>query len=99
MTSTPSPTAAVPATATVRVRFFAGAATAAGREEEDVALPGAPGGTPTVGDLVDALAARGEPLARVLAASTFLLDAEAAERGDRLRAGALLDVLPPFAGG
>ncbi|WP_369052457.1 MoaD/ThiS family protein [Kineococcus terrestris] len=95
--STPSPTATVPAT--VRVRFFAGAASAAGREEEDVALPAAAGGEPTVGDLVDVLAARGEPLARVLAASTFLLDAEAAERGDRLRPGALLDVLPPFAGG
>ena len=96
MTTTPPSPAAV--TGTVRVRFFAGAATAAGREEEDVALPGAGGGA-TVGDLVDALAARGEPLARVLAASTFLLDAEAAERGDRLRPGALLDVLPPFAGG
>ncbi|WP_432491164.1 MoaD/ThiS family protein [Kineococcus gypseus] len=78
------------------VRYFAGAAEAAGVEEERVALPtGA-----TLADLLAALgAARGPALARVLAACTFLLDGVGAERGDPLPAGAVVDVLPPFAGG
>ncbi|WP_337059303.1 MoaD/ThiS family protein [Kineococcus sp. G2] len=81
---------------TVGVRYFAGAAAAAGVEEERVALPAGA----TVGDLVAAVgAARGADLTRVLAACSFLLDGVAADRADVLPAGAVLDVLPPFAGG
>ncbi|MCI2239913.1 MoaD/ThiS family protein [Paenibacillus sp. TRM 82003] len=81
---------------TVGVRYFAGAAAAAGVEEESVALPAGA----TVGDLVAAVGtARGTDLTRVLAACSFLLDGVAADRADLLPAGAVLDVLPPFAGG
>ncbi|MGI4895509.1 MAG: MoaD/ThiS family protein [Janthinobacterium lividum] len=79
---------------TVLVRYFAGAAHAAGTEEEKWDSPG------TVGALLEQLAVtHGDDLARVLAASSFLLDAVAARREDPLPAGSVLDVLPPFAGG
>ena len=79
----------------VLVRFFAGAAAAAGAEEERVPLPAGA----DLGALLAVLAARGPRLERVLAASTFLLDGVAARREDPLPDGAVVDVLPPFAGG
>ncbi|MFN0281051.1 MAG: MoaD/ThiS family protein [Kineosporiaceae bacterium] len=80
----------------VRVRYFAGAAKAAGVSEERLAVPR---GT-TVGVLADTLVARhGTALARVLAASSFLLDEVTADAARPLHDGALVDVLPPFAGG
>ncbi|WP_432493840.1 MoaD/ThiS family protein [Kineococcus auxinigenes] len=80
----------------VGVRYFAGAAAAAGVEEEHLDLPAGA----TVGDLVAVLgASRGADLTRVLAACSFLLDGVAADRSDRLPTGAVVDVLPPFAGG
>ena len=87
------------ATATVTVRYFAGARAAAGLPEEAVTLP-AP---TTLGRLTGELAHRhGEALARVLAAASFIVDEVATGRadGDRpLGDGARVDVLPPFAGG
>lgn len=80
---------------TVLVRFFAGAAAAAGVEEEKVTVPAGA----TLGSLVTALAVRGPELARVLAASSFLVEAVSARPEDALADGATLDVLPPFAGG
>lgn len=81
---------------TVLVRYFAGAAAAAGREEERVQVPAGA----TVGDVLDhVVAVRGPDLTRVVAASSFLLQATAARRGDGVPDGAVLDVLPPFAGG
>jgi molybdopterin converting factor small subunit len=84
-------------TTTVTVRYFAGAKAAAGTREEAVALPDGA----TVDDLVAALAAdHGDALARVLAAASFLLDEVAVhERATVLAEGAVVDVLPPFAGG
>jgi sulfur-carrier protein len=79
----------------VLVRFFAGAAAAAGREEEKVPLP--PG--TSVGDLVAVLSRRSPDLARVLAASSYLLDGVASRPEDVVPPGRTLDVLPPFAGG
>jgi molybdopterin synthase sulfur carrier subunit len=81
----------------VTVRYFAGARAAAGVADEAVALP--EGGT--VDDVLTLIAARhGEPLSRVLTASSLLLDEVAVrDRTQRPRAGAVLDVLPPFAGG
>lgn len=79
----------------VLVRFFAGAAAAAGVEEEEVIVPAGA----TVASLVAALAVRGPELARVLAASSFLVEAVSARPEDALADGATLDVLPPFAGG
>ncbi|MEZ0165687.1 MoaD/ThiS family protein [Kineococcus sp. LSe6-4] len=84
---------------TLDVRYFAGAAAAAGREEERVALDSDLRPVGTLGDLVRVLGARDPALARVLAASSFLVDGVAARPEDRLRPGTTLDVLPPFAGG
>jgi molybdopterin converting factor small subunit len=81
----------------VTVRYFAAAQAAAGMKEELVDLPD--GGT--VADLLDRVRSRhGEQLSRVLARSSFLLDA-AAVRDPLIVAGprSTLDVLPPFAGG
>ena len=78
------------------MRYYAGAAEAAGREEErlDLLAP-AP-----LSDVLEVLAERHGPgLARVLAACSFLLDAVAAPRESLVADGAVLDVLPPFAGG
>jgi len=80
---------------TVLVRFFAGAAAAAGVEEEKVSLAHAS----TVADLTGLLAARSPDLARVVAASSYLVEAVSARPEDVLEEGFTLDVLPPFAGG
>jgi sulfur-carrier protein len=81
----------------VTVRYFAGARAAAGVASEAVSLPDGA----TVADVLSLVAARhGAPLTRVLEASSLLLD-EVAVRDKTLRPhpGAVLDVLPPFAGG
>ena len=78
----------------VTVRYWAGARAAAGRDQEDVDAD-------TVGELLGAIGARA-PLARVLDASSLLVDGAAVRRKDTahpLPAGAVVDVLPPFAGG
>ncbi|GLZ55131.1 MoaD/ThiS family protein [Actinomycetospora sp. NBRC 106378] len=84
-------------TVTVTVRYFAGAKAAAGQGSEPVSVPA---GT-TVAALVEAIASdHGEALVKVLAASSFLLDGTAVHsRDEALADGAVLDVLPPFAGG
>lgn len=80
----------------VKVRYFAGARAAAGTPEESVTLPW----QATVAGLIDVLVDRhGTQLARVLAASTFLVDEVAGGPERSLRDGAQVDVLPPFAGG
>lgn len=81
---------------TVLVRYFAGAAAAAGREEERLHVrPGS-----TVGDVLALVTGTGgADLARVVAASSFLLQAVAARPDDVVPHDATLDVLPPFAGG
>ena len=80
--------------ATVLVRYFAGARAAAGVAEEKVAAA-------TLGALVEVLTARhGDRLGTVLAACSFLVDGR--NRRDRLAPlgpDAVVDVLPPFAGG
>ncbi len=82
---------------TVTVRYFAGARSAAGIDAEPICL--APGAT--VDDVLAAIRDRhGEPLARVLQASSLLLDEVAVrDRSAPTADGATLDVLPPFAGG
>lgn len=79
----------------VKVRFFAGAAQAVGVEEEVLTLPA----DVTVAGLEARLAARGPGIAKVVAASSFLVNAVSARPDDRLVGGDVLDVLPPFAGG
>lgn len=79
----------------VTVRYFAGARAAAGVAEE--AVPG----EATLGQLTDRLVQRhGQRLGAVLAAASFLVDGVACrDPGRRVPAGAVVDVLPPFAGG
>jgi sulfur-carrier protein len=77
------------------IRWYAAAAEAAGRAEESVE-PG------PVRELLAAAAERhGERLARVLAVCSVLVDGERVDRDSAalLPEGAVLDVLPPFAGG
>ena len=79
---------------TVTVRFFAGARAASGVDTEQRAAA-------TLDELVRALsAAHGEKLAKVLPACSFLVDGTTTrDRTLTLSPGAVVDVLPPFAGG
>ena len=85
--------------ASLTVRFFAGARAVAGVDSEVLPLPA--GAAWTVDDALRELSERhGPELVKVLAACSFLLD-EVAVRSTAipLPDGAILDVLPPFAGG
>jgi molybdopterin converting factor small subunit len=88
-------------TVVVTVRYFAAAQAAAGCAEEIVEIVGDTGVAASVDGVLGAVAARhGEKLAHVLTACSVLLDEVAVrDRSARVRAGAVLDVLPPFAGG
>lgn len=80
-------------TSSVLVRYFAAAADAAGVEEERL------DGPTTVGALRALLVERyGEPMSRVLASGSFLVDG-VVRRDDDRALGERVDVLPPFAGG
>lgn len=79
----------------MEVRFYAGAAEAAGREA--IHLDAA---ELTADQAVARLGAGNEALARVLAASSLLADGvRVTHRGAALAGVKQLDVLPPFAGG
>jgi molybdopterin synthase sulfur carrier subunit len=81
----------------VTVRYFAAARAAAGAEAEAVDVP--PGATVDI-LLKTVRGAHGDALARVLDRCSFLLDEVAVrDRDTRLPDGAVVDVLPPFAGG
>lgn len=73
------------------VRFWAGAQRAAGRADETMVAG-------NVAEVIDALSRRPE-LAKVCAASSFLVDGLQVNHMDALHDGAVIDVLPPFAGG
>ena len=79
----------------ITVRYYAGARAAAGVPEEQL-----PAGA-TLAQLTAALAARrGARLAAVLGAASFLVDGVAWRDRERpLPDPAVVDVLPPFAGG
>jgi sulfur-carrier protein len=83
-----------PTPTTVTVRYFAGARAAAGVDTEQRTAA-------TLDELVRGLTeAHGEKLARVLPACSFLVDGTATrDRALTLAQGAVVDVLPPFAGG
>ena len=78
----------------VTLRFFAGAARAVGTRERAVDVAGP---TP-LGDLVEALEVDPEGR-RVLRLCTWLVDTRPAERDEVVPPGAIVDALPPFAGG
>ena len=79
---------------TVHVRFFAGAAAAAGTQSEQLTAS-------TAGELRAAIvAAHGAELERVLERCTLLADGVRLDSPSApIEAGATVDVLPPFAGG
>ncbi|VXB44072.1 Molybdopterin synthase sulfur carrier subunit [Microbacterium sp. 8M] len=78
---------------TITVRYFAAAADAAGRDQEQLTVQG------TLGALRAELLERyGEPMAKVLRSGSFLVDGTVSRDDDR-RLGATVDILPPFAGG
>jgi len=79
---------------TVTVRYFAGACAAVGVDTETRAAA-------TLEDLVAQIVdAHGERLERVLTACSFLVDGTSTrDRALALAPGAVVDVLPPFAGG
>lgn len=80
---------------TVTVRYFAGARAAAGVAEET-----APAGLDRDGLVAELTDRHGERLASVLRVASFLIDGTAwNDHNAPLRAGATVDVLPPFAGG
>jgi molybdopterin converting factor small subunit len=80
----------------ITIRYFAGARAASGVESEQLAVAA---GTP-LETLVGQLSERhGPALARVLEASSFLVDEIAGDRRRIVPDGAVVDVLPPFAGG
>ena len=78
--------------ATVTVRYWAGARAAAGVDSETAA------GT-TVGEVLADVATRHTALEPVLRVASILLDGRPAAAADPLPSGATLEVLPPFAGG
>jgi molybdopterin synthase sulfur carrier subunit len=75
------------------VRLYAGARAAAGVDECSVDVV-------TIDELVAALSARfGSGFERVLDASTLLVDGLVGRRETAVGVGAVIEVLPPFAGG
>ena len=83
-----------PATPTVTVRYFAGARAAVGVDTETREAA-------TLADLVGQIVdVHGERLEKVLTACSFLVDGTSTrDRALALAPGAVVDVLPPFAGG
>jgi molybdopterin synthase sulfur carrier subunit len=84
----------------VTVRYFAAAAEAAGREEEQLEVTAVDSGKPpTLAELKAVLQDRyGSEMTRVLASGSFLVD-EVVRRDPEFPLSARVDVLPPFAGG
>ena len=80
----------------VTVRFFAGAAAAAGRDSVEVTLPLGS----SVHDVVGELCGQSDEMALVMQKCSLLCDGVAVrDRAIVLRAHQMIDVLPPFAGG
>lgn len=75
----------------VTVRYWAGARRAAGRDSEQLSAS-------TLSDLLSQLSAR-PALVPVLAASSVLVDSMTSHGDAALASGAIIDILPPFAGG
>ncbi|MGW7686490.1 MoaD/ThiS family protein [Kribbella sp. NPDC054772] len=76
----------------VTIRYFAAARSAAGESSATAEAA-------SIRDLVTTVSSDRPELARVLSICTFLLDGQRAEPNTPLTQGALVDALPPFAGG
>ena len=77
----------------VTVRYWAGARAAAGVAEERLA------GVSTVDDLDAHLSTARPGLLAVLPVCSVLVGGRASSGGDQIAPGAVVEVLPPFAGG
>ena len=109
MTSRPS--GATLTSVNVTVRYWASARAVSGCDSErlgvqvggpqagDVQAGGARVSGVNVGDVLAAAAAAHTGLSVVLDVSTILLDGRAVTASEPLNEGAILEVLPPFAGG
>lgn len=80
---------------TVTVRFFAAAEEAAGVEQESAAVAAGA----VLADVLAAATARHPDLAPALRVCSYLVDSVSAHPSTAVPAGAVVDVLPPFAGG
>lgn len=80
------------APAHVTVRYWAGARAAAGVDADSIDAS-------TVADAIERVVERHAALRPVTAVSTILLDGRPAALDHALAEGAVLEVLPPFAGG
>ncbi|MBB6333816.1 MoaD/ThiS family protein [Schaalia hyovaginalis] len=89
-----TPTEGTPLMTTIR--FYGGAAEAAGTDSLEINAAATPA---TLGELLDGLSASRPALAGVLDVSSFLVDQRPADRSWALAPGSRVDVLPPFAGG
>ena len=103
---TSSPSGATLASVHVTVRYWASARAVAGCDSErlgvnagGVSVGGGKVGGVSVGDVLAAAAAAHTGLSVVLDVSTILLDGRAVTAAEPLTEGAILEVLPPFAGG
>ena len=83
------------AAGTVTVRFFAAAQEAAGVEEESAAVAAGA----VLADVPAAATARHPDLAPALRVCSYLVDSVSANPTTTVPGGAVVDVLPPFAGG
>jgi molybdopterin converting factor small subunit len=76
----------------ITIRYFAAARAAAGEATATAEAS-------SIKELVGTVSADRPELARVLGICTFLLDGERVDLDQPLHDGALVDALPPFAGG
>ena len=80
-------------TETIVVRYWAGARAAAGVDDERVPA------VATVGELAEVLLASHPGLEAVLPVCSVLVGGRASSGDDPVPAGAVVEILPPFAGG
>lgn len=80
-------------TETVLIRYWAGARAAAGVDEERLT------GVETVGDLLTRLVLAHPALETVLPVCSVLVGGRASTAQDPVPPGAVIEILPPFAGG
>lgn len=85
--------------APVTVRYWAGARAAAGVDQDQVSAEVTAGAGLTVAGVLESVTARRPALGAIVGVSTLLLDGRAVRADAPITGGALLEVLPPFAGG
>lgn len=79
----------------ITVRYWAGARAAAGVEEETLVMAAGA----RLGELIAELSTRHTALVEVLPACSLLLDGLRSDYSAAIEGSAVLEVLPPFAGG